>query len=194
MTYIIVGLGNPGGEYDNTRHNAGRMAVEAYAKKEEGKSVAWREDKKANALVTKVGKDTLVLPNTFMNKSGSAVVKYVKSVKAAKNLVVVYDDLDLPLGRIKISFARSSGGHNGLKSVARAIKTDEFIRIRIGVSPHTPKGVTKKPTGEDAVLKFILGKFAPKEADELKKTLKLAVEALAVIRDEGYVAAMNKCN
>jgi PTH1 family peptidyl-tRNA hydrolase len=194
MAYIIVGLGNPGGEYENTRHNAGRMAVEAYAKKEGGKGVEWREDKKANALVTKVGTDTLVLPNTFMNKSGSAVLKYVKSVKAAKNLVVVYDDLDLPLGRIKISFARSSGGHNGLKSVARAIKTDEFIRIRIGVSPHTPKGVTKKPTGEDAVLKFILGKFAPKEADELKKTLKLAVEALAVIRDEGYVAAMNTCN
>jgi PTH1 family peptidyl-tRNA hydrolase len=194
MAYIIVGLGNPGGEYDNTRHNAGRMAVEAYAKKEGGKDVVWRDDKKANALVAKVGKDTLVLPNTFMNKSGSAVVKYVKSVKAAKNMVVVYDDLDLPLGRIKISFARSAGGHNGLKSVTRAVKTDEFIRIRIGVSPHTPKGVTKKPSGEDAVLKFILGKFAPKEADELKKTLKLAVEALGVIRDDGYVVAMNKCN
>jgi PTH1 family peptidyl-tRNA hydrolase len=194
MAYIIVGLGNPGGEYDNTRHNAGRMAVEAYAKKEGGKDVVWRDDKKANALVAKVGKDTLVLPNTFMNKSGSAVVKYVKSVKAAKNMVVVYDDLDLPLGRIKISFARSAGGHNGLKSVTRAVKTDEFIRIRIGVSPHTPKGVTKKPAGEDAVLKFILGKFAPKEADELKKTLKLAVEALGVIRDDGYVVAMNKCN
>jgi PTH1 family peptidyl-tRNA hydrolase len=194
MAYIIVGLGNPGGEYDNTRHNAGRMAVEAYAKKEGGKDVVWRDDKKANALVAKVGKDTLVLPNTFMNKSGSAVVKYVKSVKAAKNMVVVYDDLDLPLGRIKISFARSAGGHNGLKSVTRAVKTDEFIRIRIGVSPHTPKGVTKKPSGEDAVLKFILGKFAPKEADELKKTLKLAVEALGVILDDGYVVAMNKCN
>jgi PTH1 family peptidyl-tRNA hydrolase len=194
MAYIIVGLGNPGGEYETTRHNAGRMAVEAYAKKEGGKDVVWRDDKKANALVARVGKDTLVLPNTFMNKSGSAVAKYVKSVKAAKNLVVVYDDLDLPLGRIKVSFARSSGGHNGLKSVARAVKTDEFIRIRIGVSPHTPKGVTKKPTGEEAVLKFILGKFAPKEADELKKTIKLAVEALSVIRDEGHVIAMNKCN
>lgn len=192
MSYIIVGLGNPGNEYDRTRHNAGRMAVELFAAK--NKVDEWREDKKANALVARCGKNTLVLPNTFMNKSGTAVGKYVKSVKAAKNLVVVYDDLDLPLGRIKISFARSSGGHNGLKSVARAIKTDEFIRVRIGVSPHTPSGKTKKPTGEDAVLKFILGKFSPKDELELKKVLKTAVDALACIVEEGYVAAMNRYN
>ncbi len=192
MNYVIVGLGNPGNEYDRTRHNAGRMAVELFAKKND--AAEWREDKKANALVAKVGKSTLVLPNTFMNKSGGAVAKYVKSVKAAKNMVVVYDDLDLPLGRIKISFARSSGGHNGLKSVARAVKTDEFIRVRIGVSSHTPKGVVKKPQGEEAVLKFILGKFSPKDELELKKVLKTTVEALECIVEEGYVPAMNRFN
>ncbi len=192
MNYVIVGLGNPGNEYDRTRHNAGRMAVELFAKKNDVSE--WREDKKANALVAKVEKNALVLPNTFMNKSGSAVAKYVKSIKAAKNMVVVYDDLDLPLGRIKISFARSSGGHNGLKSVARAVKTDEFIRVRIGVSSHTPKGVVKKPEGEEAVLKFILGKFAPKDEVELKKVLKTTVEALECIVEEGYVPAMNRFN
>lgn len=154
----------------------------------------WREDKKANAHVAKVGKHTLVLPDTFMNKSGSAVSKYVKSVKAAKNLVVVYDDLDLPLGRIKISFSRSSGGHNGLKSVARAVKTDDFIRVRIGVSPHTPKGKIKKPLGEEKVMGFILGKFTPKDEAEFKKVLKRVSDALTCILEEGYVQAMNVHN
>lgn len=192
MNYVIVGLGNPGGEYEKTRHNAGRMAVEFFGKKQDGG--AWCEDKKANAHVAKVGKHTLLLPNTFMNKSGSAVMKYVKSVKAAKNLVVVYDDLDLPLGRIKIAFARSSGGHNGLKSVARAVKTDDFIRVRIGVSPHTPKGKIKKPLGEEKVMGFILGKFSPKDEPELKKVLKRVSEALECIIEEGYVQAMNVHN
>jgi len=192
MSYVVVGLGNPPEEYDNTRHNVGRMVVEYFAKKEGVEE--WRTDKKANATVAKIGKHILVLPDTYMNKSGSAVSKYVKSAKAAHNLVVVYDDLDLPLGKIKISYARSSGGHNGLKSVARAVKTDEFIRVRIGVSPSTPSGKTKKPTGEEKVLKFILGKFTPKDKDVLKKVMKTTNELLATILDEGYVAAMNAFN
>lgn len=191
MSYVIVGLGNPGGEYAKTRHNAGRLAVEYFASKNDVET--WREDKKANAHVAKVGKHTLVLPDTFMNKSGSAVSKYVKSVKAAKNLVVVYDDLDLPLGRIKISFALLRG-HNGLKSVARAVKTDDFIRVRIGVSPHTPKGKIKKPLGEEKVMGFILGKFTPKDEAEFKKVLKRVSDALTCILEEGYVQAMNVHN
>lgn len=192
MNYVIVGLGNPDTEYKGTRHNVGRAAVQLFAK--ENDVDEWREDKKNKVLVVKVGKHTLLLPETYMNKSGSAVVKYVKSVKAAKTMVVVYDDMDLPLGRIKISFARSSGGHKGVESIRRGVKTDEFIRVRIGVSPTNAKGMAKKPLGEEKVLKFILGKFAPKEENELKKALKRAAEALGIIIDEGYVAAMNKCN
>lgn len=192
MSYVFVGLGNPVPEYEGTRHNAGRMMLAAYAKKEGMEE--WREDKKANAQVAKMGKHTLVLPDTYMNKSGSAVAKYVKSVKMAEKLVVLYDDLDLPLGKIKISFARSSGGHNGLKSVARAVKTDNFIRVRIGVSPATLKGKTKRPVGEEKVLKFILGKFTPKEQQDLKKVVKLVHEAVQTITEKGYVQAMNECN
>jgi PTH1 family peptidyl-tRNA hydrolase len=102
--------------------------------------------------------------------------------------------MDLPLGRIKVSFGKNSGGHRGIESVMKAIKSKEFTRIRIGVSPENAKGVAKKPTGEDAVLKFIVGKFKPAELVEMKAIFKKTDEALATIAEEGYVAAMNKCN
>lgn len=192
MNYVIVGLGNPGGEYDSTRHNAGRMAVESFAKAQGVEQ--WREDKKAIAQVAKIDKGTLVVPDTFMNKSGSAVAKYVKSVKAAGKLVVIYDDMDLPLGSMKISFDRGSGGHKGVESIARAVKTKAFVRIRLGVSPTTPSGKLKKPSGEKEVLAFILAKFKPAELDILKKVFKQVTEALTIIVDEGHVRAMNVCN
>lgn len=196
MSWIIIGLGNPGEEYVKTHHNAGRMAVEQFAKK--FGATGWRFDKNANAQVAKVSDDgmsaTCVLPDTFMNKSGSAVVKYVKSVKAAQKLVVVYDDLDLPLGRIKISFARSSGGHKGVESIMRAIKTDQFVRVRIGIAPPTPKGKAKVISGEEKVLKLILGKFKSAEETELKKVFKRVADALATIIRDGYVRAMNEFN
>ncbi len=192
MAWVIVGLGNPGSEYENTRHNAGRMALFSYAKKNDADE--WREDKKAQATVTKIGTTVLVLPDTFMNKSGSAVVKYVKSVKAAEKMIVVYDDLDLPIGKIKLSYDRGSGGHRGLDSVMSAVKTRAFTRIRVGVSPETPGGKLKKPHGEDEVNKFILAKFKPTEIDELKKVFKRAHEALDAIMERGPLVAMNDFN
>lgn len=192
MTWVVVGLGNPGNEYDNTRHNAGRMAVMHFAKQND--VTDWKEDKKANATVGKAGATVCVLPDTYMNKSGSAVLKYVKSAKAAEKMIVAYDDLDLPLGTIKMSFDRGSGGHRGLESVMRAVKTKKFTRIRIGVSPATAKGVAKKPNGEEAVLKFILQKFKPTEMDELKKLFKRTSEAIATTIAEGPMIAMNEFN
>jgi len=196
MLWIIVGLGNPGEEYTKTHHNAGRMAVEHFAKKFGADE--WREDKKAVAQVTKVSENgvsaTCVLPDTFMNKSGNAVARYVKSIKAAQKLVVVYDDFDLPLGRIKISFARSSGGHKGVESIMRALKTDAFVRIRIGIAPENAKGNAKIVTGEEKVLKLILGKFSAKEEADLKKVFKTVADALATITRDGYVQAMNVFN
>jgi PTH1 family peptidyl-tRNA hydrolase len=196
MSWILVGLGNPGEEFVKTHHNAGRTAVEHFAKK--FGAVEWRVDKNAKALVVKVSEDgvvaTCVLPDTFMNKSGSAVAKYVKSIKAAQKLVVVYDDFDLPIGRIKISFARSSGGHKGVESIMRALKTDQFIRIRIGIAPENAKGNAKVITGKEKVLKLILGKFKPAEEAELKKVWKKVSEALATIVRDGYVKAMNGFN
>lgn len=195
--YTIVGLGNPGNEYATTRHNTGRILVTHFA--ETSEFPEFRKDKKSNAEVTEsaIGskKTLLVLPDTFMNKSGSAVSRYVKSVKAAKELVVVHDDIDLPLGVLRISFGRGDGGHNGVASVMRGIKTKDFIRVRVGVSPKSAKGVAKKPSGEEKILKFLLGKFPPAEYKELSgKISKRANELLALIVSEGYVAAMNKFN
>lgn len=196
MAWVAIGLGNPGDEYKVTRHNTGRMALEACAKKFD--ALEWREDKKALADVAKGtvsgANATFVLPNTYMNKSGSAAMKYVKSAKAAEQLIVAYDDLDLPIGRIKISFDRGSGGHKGIESITRAVKTKKFVRIRIGISPETPGGKTKKPQGEAAVEKFILGKFRPAELDELKKVFKTVGEAIECIVSEGREIAMTRFN
>lgn len=196
MKWIVVGLGNPGAEYAQTRHNAGRLAVELLAKK--NGVTEWRTDKKANALVSshEIGKDTVVcvLPDTFMNRSGSAVMRYVTSVKAAERLIVVQDDLDLPLGRMKLSFGRGAGGHKGVDSIMRAIKTKDFTRIRVGVSPHTASGKIKKVHGEDDVVDFVIGSFKPKEQEELKKVLKESVNAIEAIIEKGPQSAMSEFN
>lgn len=196
MAWVIVGLGNPGEEYELTRHNAGRMALEFYAKS--AGSSAWKEDKKSKSLTTGAvaGKQmlALVLPNTFMNKSGASVAKFVKSVKAAERLIVVYDDLDLPIGKIKLSYDRGSGGHKGIESIARTLKTKKFTRIRIGVSPATPTGKLKKPQGEDEVVKFILARFKTVELDELKKVFKEVGLAIDAIVADGPMVAMNAFN
>ncbi len=196
MSYVIVGLGNPGEEYEHTRHNTGRILVEDFARRM--KCDAFEHDKKANAdtVTGKVKREafTLVLPDTFMNKSGNAVARYVKSKKAAEQLVVIHDDLDLPLGRIKLSFNRGSGGHRGVESIVRALKTEAFVRLRVGISKDAGKGRVKKPVGEDAVGDFILGAFKPAEEKEFKKVSKLVSEVLEFIVEEGHQAAMQEFN
>jgi PTH1 family peptidyl-tRNA hydrolase len=196
MTWIIVGLGNPGEEFLDTRHNTGRMALEFFAKQKN--FAEWKFDKKANAHISRgiIGKTlvALVNPDTFMNKSGTAVAKFVKSPKAAERLIVVYDDLDLPLGKLKLSFDRGSGGHKGIESIMRAVKTKKFVRVRVGVSPETASGNVKKPEGEKAVVTFILARFRPQEHEELKKIFKKVSEAIETTVVEGREIAMNRVN
>ncbi|MDP3965491.1 MAG: aminoacyl-tRNA hydrolase [bacterium] len=196
MAWIIAGLGNPGYEYEGTRHNTGRMAVEYFAKS--AKLSEWKEDKKAKALVSRgiVGKTltALVLPNTFMNKSGAAVSKFVKSPKAAERMAVVYDDLDLPLGEMKISFNRGSGGHKGVESLMKVLKTKKFTRVRVGVSPSTASGALRKPVGDKVVVNYILTKFKAHELEVLKTVFKRVARALEVIATEGPGRAMNEFN
>lgn len=196
MAWIIVGLGNPGEEYDMTRHNTGRMALDYFAKNL--KFFAWKEDRKAKAHVAggMVGKIAvaLVAPDTFMNKSGAAVAKFVKSQKAAERLVVVYDDLDLPLGAMKLSYDRGSGGHKGLESIIRAVKTKRFTRVRIGISPSTASGTIRKPEGEKVINNFILTKFKPHEAAQMRQIFKRVAHALEAIVLEGREKAMNQFN
>jgi len=203
MAWVIVGLGNPGEEYDATRHNAGRMALEHFAAAKDFTPL--KEDKKNKVRVSRgmlkpvsAGRQgtlvALIAPDTYMNKSGTAVVKYVKSTKAAERMVVIYDDLDLPLGTIKISFDRGSGGHKGLESVTRAVRTKKFTRVRIGVSSSTASGALKKPPGEKEVLDFILSKFRSNEMEELKRVFKRVDYVLECIVIKGYLRAMNEFN
>ena len=173
---LVVGLGNPGAEYENTRHNAGRILVQILEKK------------------LKEAKIKFITPDTFMNNSGKAVAPLIKSKKDLKDLIVIYDDIDLPLGKIKISFNRSSGGHNGVASIIKSVKSQEFVRIRIGLAPSTPSGKTKKPKGEKAVLNFLLGEFKKPELDTLKKLSKKVSEAVEIIFTEGREKAMSLYN
>ena len=129
-----------------------------------------------------------------MNKSGLAAAAAIKSKKGAEKLIVVHDDLDLPLGSFKISFGRSSGGHRGVESVIRALKTKDFIRLRIGVSPATPSGKLKKPKGEKAVLKFIIGTLSKSDEEQLKKAMRKIVGALHAIVAKGREKAMSEFN
>jgi len=194
MRYI-VGLGNPGEEYELTRHNAGRMAVLMFVKKEGIDEPKF--DKKLKALVAKgeVGgeKFQIILPETFMNKSGESLKPLALSAKKAENLIVVHDDIDLPLGKVKISFGKNSGGHKGVESVIKAVKTINFTRVRIGISSTNTKGVVKKPSG-DKFLDYIVGKFKPVEMAEMKKAAKKTAEALGVIVSDGTEKAMGEFN
>ncbi len=195
MAYIFVGLGNYGEEYQETRHNTGRLLISLL-----GKSLGaeWKTDSKLNAEVAKVkigkGAVTLVLPNTMMNNSGKSVRPLVSSIKAAEKLMVIYDDLDLPFPKAKISFNKSSGGHKGVESIIKNIKTEKFARIRVGISPTTATGKIRKPQGDDAVTKVILGKFKPDEILELKKLSKKINEALEFFISGGLEKAMTNFN
>jgi peptidyl-tRNA hydrolase, PTH1 family len=177
---IVVGLGNPGKEYENTRHNTGRIVVGLVEKKLNG------ENSK-----TKI---KFITPDTFMNNSGPAVAKALTGKKALKDLIVIYDDIDLPLGKIKISFNRSSGGHNGVGSIIKSVKSQEFVRIRIGICPATPSGKLRKPQGEKDVLKFLLGEFKKPELEIIKKLSKKISEAVETIFTEGREKAMSLYN
>lgn len=202
-SFIFVGLGNPGEEYENTRHNAGRIMLLWLAKSE---GAEWKYDKKINAQVAKVklGKSpaVLVLPDSFMNNSGKSVKPLLalgdtsgkKIERAAEKLMVIYDDLDLPFGTAKISFNKSSGGHRGLESVIKSLKTEKFARIRIGTSPTSPTGKLRKPQGEEKVMKHILGKFKPEELLVLKKISKKINQALQTFVTSGLSSAMTEFN
>jgi peptidyl-tRNA hydrolase, PTH1 family len=196
MAYVIVGLGNPGKEYEKTRHNAGRMVVERLAKEEGFDDFEYH--KKADALVAQGSIDgekvTLVVPETYMNKSGKAVAAFIKSVKAAKQLLIIQDELDIPLGAMKMVFGRNSGGHKGVESVMRAIKTKNFARLRVGISGAGKKNQAKKPSGDEKVNKHVVGKWKPAEEAVLKKALKKATVSARLFVTDGIEKATMEAN
>ena len=196
MARIIVGLGNPGKGYEKTRHNAGRNAVILFAKQEGFDEFVFNKTAKAFVSKGTIGEEniTLVLPETFVNLSGKAIANFIKSPKAAKNLLVIHDDLDVPLGTIKMVFGRGSGGHKGVESIMRAVKTKDFARLRIGISALGKKNQAKKISDEEKVIKHVIGKWKPSEEAIIKKVLKKAVESIRLYATSGIEAATQFAN
>ncbi len=197
--YYIVGLGNPGEEYKASRHNVGRIVIGAFMRfaARKGEVSELKLNKKIKALVAsgKMGgeKFQIIFPETFMNKSGLSMKPLISSKKKAEKMIIVHDDIDLPLGKYKISFGKGSGGHKGVESIIRNIKTKDFIRIRVGVSPATPKGKIRKPKGKKMV-DFIIGNFKPNESKVLAAVSKKISFALETILKDGLGKAMSEHN
>ena len=191
---LIVGLGNPEKDYEQSRHNTGFIVLDYILSK-----IDWKQNSGTKALYYKnsINKKIIeyIKPQTFMNNSGVAVsFAQTKHKIKPKDVIVIYDDIDLPIGNLKISFNRGSGGHKGIESIIKKIKSREFVRIRIGISPQTPTGKLRKPKNEQALLKFLLGKF---KEDELKKIKKISVtvrEIIEIIIKEGKDKAMSLYN
>ncbi len=196
MHYVVVGLGNPGDEYVDTRHNVGRMVVEHFASTTNASE--WKNDKIIRAHIAKgtIGKESfvLVLPDTFMNNSGRAVTPIIQSPKGAERLIVVHDDIDLPLGSLRVVFGRGSGGHRGVESIIRSVKTKDFVRLRVGVAGKTTKGFAKKPKGEKAVVDFLLKKMRAADVKEMRRMMTITDDALRAIIESGRATAMNQYN
>ncbi len=184
---LIVGLGNPGEEYQNTRHNVGFMVLDLLLKKltSVDKSI-WEKNKKFNCLLAKPNKDLLLVkPNSFMNASGEVVGKLMAFYKVSGfGLYVVHDDVDLPLGKIKISLSHGSAGHKGVESIINTLGSNNFVRVRVGI------GSDKKISAE----KFVLSQFEEIETPVLNKAVKKAVQAVGVILRQGVERAANRFN
>lgn len=178
---MIIGLGNPGRQYDETRHNAGFMMVDRIA---QSLGVAFSSMPKwqAHLCRTQTG-ILLVKPQTFMNVSGQSVGKIMRFHQwQPKDILVIYDDVALPLGTIRFREKGSAGGHNGIKSLIEHLGTQEFSRLKLGVGG--PK------TGE--MVGHVLGKFAPSERDELENMLATGLEAVQVALSQGMAIAANR--
>ena len=184
---LIVGLGNPGIEYQFTPHNLGFLTIDRIAN-DLGVEVRNRQCRALTARAT-IGNEAVVLakPETYMNLSGLSVRELVAEhqVEVKQDLIVIYDELDLPLGAIRIRQRGSSAGHNGMESILGALNTDEFLRIRLGISPD------RKVT--DGV-KFVLTPFRKAQDAVVDEMIENAAQAVEMILKEGPAAAMNKFN
>jgi PTH1 family peptidyl-tRNA hydrolase len=186
--HLIVGLGNPGSEYEWTRHNVGFLLVDKLAA-DAGVVVKRRECRSlVGGGVIEGERSKLAKPQTFMNLSGAAVACLGAKGElddVGKSLIVISDDLALPFGTIRLRARGSAGGHNGLKSIIAALGTNEFIRLRIGIQPDHPVSDAKK---------FVLDEFAPAERRALKEILDLSADAVRSVLRDGIVKAMSLYN
>ena len=189
---LIAGLGNPGIEYQFTPHNAGFLAVDRIAERS-GVQLANRRCKALTATARVAGQEVLLAkPETFMNLSGNAVAALLDEyeLNESSDMIVLYDDLALPLGTIRIRERGSSGGHNGVKSISGVLGAEEWLRIRIGVGKQTPAGEPVNAGGKD----YLLSPMRKRELAELDEVLDRAAQAVEAVLGRGALAAMNEFN
>ena len=179
---LVVGLGNPGKKYRNTRHNLGFMVVDALVKSE---GISWRVSRDLLCYFAKTSDFVIIKPSTFVNKSGEAVRSVAEFFQIAPDdILVVHDDLDLPFGKVRISFDSLAAGHHGVESVVESLGGPEFGRLRIGIG---------SPENVDAE-KFVLEDFSVQEKKGLGKLVERCSEAIKSYLDEGIDATMNRFN
>ncbi len=184
--WLIAGLGNPGAAYERTRHNIGFMIVDALAR--DGQTQVKRDE--CRSLVGRAEIEgcltELVKPQTFMNLSGEAIGCLLrKPERSIERLIVVSDDLALPFGKIRLRPAGSHGGHNGLRSIIDRLGTNEFSRVRLGISPEHPVSDTRD---------FVLEKFSKDESKQIEQILETSVDAIRTVIRDGIEKAMAKFN
>lgn len=197
---LIVGLGNPGEKYKNTRHNIGFEVLDEFARKL-GVHGSWFIDKKFKSQLIKVNELPannhqllLVKPQTYMNKSGlsvSAVAKYFKV--DPKDIVIVHDELDLLLGHIKIRLGGSDAGHHGVESIMNSLGTDQFIRVRLGIGQDKTLSGEHKKVAFNAE-HFVMEPFLPNEHNQFKTLIKKGIRAVETILEKGIEKAQNQFN
>ena len=179
---LVAGLGNPGPEYAATRHNIGFMVVDQFAAQF---GSTWERSTKWDALSAKCGSVMIVKPKSFMNRSGYPLLAIAQFYKIEpREILVVLDDLALPLGRLRLRIRGGSGGHNGLESIIMQFGTEEIPRLRIGIGEAPPEGSVD----------YVLSRFFEEEKPIVRSTIARAVEALKCAIDNGLISAMNTFN
>lgn len=186
---LLVGLGNPGAEYADTRHNVGFRVLEAFARRR-GATLRDDRDLYARSATCYFAERelTLLLPMTYMNRSGASVAAAARQLELTRpeQMLVVYDDLDLPFGRLRLRPRGGSGGHRGVADIQRAVGTNEFPRLRFGVG---------RPDDADAdAVDHVLGAWRDDERDALESRVELAVQALECVCRDGITISMNRFN
>ena len=187
IEYIIVGLGNPGKQYENTRHNAGFMAIERLAEKENCKINKIRFKSTTGECTINGHRCLLMKPSTFMNLSGQAVVEAMNYYKIPpENVIIMFDDISLDVGRIRIRRNGSDGGQNGMKNIIYLSGSDKFPRVKIGIG--------KKPHPDYDLKDWVLSRFSKEDMKTLNEVLDNAAESAALIVQDKTDLAMQKFN
>lgn len=189
---IVIGLGNPGSEYSQNRHNIGFRCIDRLSrlhsipvKKAQCQSLTGEGSIGGTEVI-------LAKPKTFVNLSGNAASALLKKFKCVPaDLIVIHDDLDLPVGRIRVRLGGKSGGHRGIKSIISSTGTEDFIRVRVGIS--RPEHSHSMPY-EEAIIEYVLGNFTPHEEELIAPAVESACEAIRMLLVSGIETAMNRFN